>query len=235
MSDSEDEVDYELEDFVIGGHPLSITTIAFMPITTLMANREKNVEISGQKLWCGSLVVINYLLQNPELVAHSTVLELGAGTGVLGMMCNFLGATSVILTDWDSRSIDHMQQDCERNKIPANIVCYNWKTPDLAVLQLPEDVNAKVTIVAGDVMYKRDIISPFMDVVDLVLSKYRNAELLLCHVPRAGVEQAEIVATFTARGFQVECICLNEWREGECLQYTTPDDLDRAALYCVKK
>ena len=68
MEDIED-VDYEPEDFVIGGHPLSITTVAFLPIEQLMLNREANKEISGQKLWCGSLCVIQYLLNNPDILS----------------------------------------------------------------------------------------------------------------------------------------------------------------------
>ncbi len=239
MSDSEDDVEYELEDFIIGTFPLSITTIAFLPIQTLMANHGKDVEISGQKLWCGSLVVINYLMKFPQTILGSQILELGAGTGVLGMMCKFLGADSIVLTDHDEKSIDHMVQDCERNHVHASVVRFDWKQPNLSLLPLSLDANAELTVVAGDVMYKRDIITPFIDVVDLVLCKYVNSRLLVCHVPRAGVEQSEIVAAFEGRGFSVLCVDIELWRPttatSSCLDYAPLEDLDRAALYSITK
>ena len=44
-----------------------------------MLNQSKGVEISGQKLWCGSLAVAQYIHGHHELVRDRTVLELGAG------------------------------------------------------------------------------------------------------------------------------------------------------------
>ncbi len=44
-----EEVDYEPEE-LIASRTFSITTVAYLPIQTLMKNREKNVEISGQAL-----------------------------------------------------------------------------------------------------------------------------------------------------------------------------------------
>ena len=66
---------------------MDITTVAYMPIEQLMANRSVEKEISGQKLWCGSLVVISYMLQNFGKIINpnSIVIELGAGTGALGI------------------------------------------------------------------------------------------------------------------------------------------------------
>lgn len=42
------------------------------------------VIFSGQKIWCGSLGVCEYLMDHSELVLNKIVIELGAGTGLLG-------------------------------------------------------------------------------------------------------------------------------------------------------
>ena len=78
-SDSEGCVEYELEDFVIGPHKFQVTTVALMPIHVLMKNQSAGVEISGQKLWCGSLGVAEYILSNPDYVLDKSIIELGAG------------------------------------------------------------------------------------------------------------------------------------------------------------
>lgn len=51
------------------------------------------------RLWPTALVLARYLCENPSLVAGQRVIELGAGSGAVGLVCAALGATSVTLTD----------------------------------------------------------------------------------------------------------------------------------------
>ncbi len=76
-------------------------------------------EISGQRLWEGSLLLCDYLAKSSccnedvastEGVREATldlggksVLELGAGTGVVGMLAHTLGARPVVMTDGDDK------------------------------------------------------------------------------------------------------------------------------------
>lgn len=50
-------------------------------------------------VWCSSASLISYLAQNSKLVRDKHVLELGAGTGIVGLACAQLGAAGVLLTD----------------------------------------------------------------------------------------------------------------------------------------
>ena len=74
MSDSEDEVEYEVEIFSIREYVFHITTVSFMPIERLLDLQSHGQEISGQKLWCGSLCVMEYLLGFPAFVAGEWVI-----------------------------------------------------------------------------------------------------------------------------------------------------------------
>lgn len=196
------------------------------------------MEISGQKLWCGSLAVIEYLLDNPEFVTGNVVLELGAGTGVLGMLCERLGARHVILTDHDRRSIEHMKQDIVVNNIVHTAVeelnWFNSSQTDMVVTGLRETFpSTKICIVAGDVLYKRAILLPFFQTVARILGP--GDEMLLCHVPRAGIDHDEIVSLGSS--FQIEFTEISPalWRKGACEMYSTPDDYLYGKLYTLSK
>jgi len=250
------EVEYEEETFMVGGYSFAVTTIAYMPIETLMANASKKVEISGQKLWCGSLAVMEYLLGNQEAVAGKVVVELGAGTGVLGMLCKRLGAARVVLTDNDSKSLVHMVTDCEKNAVEAEVLSLDWFFLENIAQRLfgaeakeEEEVEEggrgakRVVIVAGDVLYKRALLEPFMATVVCLLAGPKRGEegededntneMFLCHVPRAGVEHEDVIATAGSVGLSIEPLSCELWRKGSCLEYCPLEDVERAMVYRI--
>jgi len=227
MSDSEDEVEYEPELFKIRQYSLKITTISHMPIQILMKNAGQGIEISGQKLWCGSLGAIEYLLDNNDFCKDKIVIELGAGTGVMGMLCKQIGAKRVLLTDYDEKSINHMNVDCKTNNIDAEIKVCDWFNPNINELQLDENNLHNIRIVAGDVLYKNIVLEPFWNTVKLLFSLNTNIQMLLCHVPRAGVEHDQIKNAAIANGLQIQEIDPLLWRKGSCLEYSPNDDNER--------
>ena len=233
MSDSDEEVEYEPELFVIRQYSLYITTISHMPIQILMKNAGKGIEISGQKLWCGSLGAIEYLLDNTDFCNNKIVIELGAGTGVMGMLCKKIGAKRVLLTDYDDKSINHMNIDCNSNNIDAEVKVCDWFNPNINELLLdPNDLD-NIRIVAGDVLYKSIILEPFWNTVKLLFSLSDKIQMLLCHVPRAGVEHIHVQKAAISNGLSIKEIDPSLWRKGSCLEYSPNDDNERAKLYLI--
>ena len=51
------------------------------------------------RLWPTSFALARFLCENPSLVAGKRIVELGSGSGAVGLVCAALGATSVTLTD----------------------------------------------------------------------------------------------------------------------------------------
>lgn len=237
--DSDDEQEYELESFDLGEFTLTLTTIAYLPITKLMSNRQKNVEISGQKLWCGSLCLLQYLINTNYSFADQQLLELGAGTGLLGMSCNKLGAKRVILTDNDVQSLTHMQVDCERNAICATIKLLDWFCPpeehEVSTFVVFDGASAnthQLLVLAGDVLYMNSLLTPFFTCAKLFLSKVKG-EMLLCHIPRAGVEHANVQSAAQTLGFRISVVDIALWNHGVCLLHCPPEDSSRAQIYTL--
>mgnify|MGYP001165317943 CR=1 FL=1 len=243
MSELQDEIEYELEKFNIGPYTFEVTTIGFIPLEVLSALSERqdgaSKEVSGQKLWCGSLGVIEYLLDQSDFVRGKTVLELGAGTGVLGMLCEKLGASTVVVTDNDKRSLVHMESDVPHNKCHASVRALDW-FEGLDVYAMRDMLGASVEetpdslrIVAGDVLYKRELLEPFMNVAKKLLHFSAKSKMILCHVPRAGIEQQDIMDLAQQNDISITEIDEKLWRKGACTQHSPRDDYDRAMAYIM--
>lgn len=229
----EEEIEYEDEIFNIRDIEFHITTVSYLPITKLMKLHSNNNEISGQKLWCGSLVLIEYLLDNKDFIINNNIIELGSGTGLVGMLCKKLGSNNVILSDYDEKSLNHMRNDIIKNEInEINILKLDWFTFQLNQISnefLYSSLN-NLIIVAGDVLYKHILIQPFFIVIQQLLQIPRS-KMLLCHVPRAGVEQIDVINAANQYGLKITSISSELWKKGVCIEYSIPEDYDRAQLY----
>ena len=231
MSDDEGDVEFEKEEFYIRGIKLNITTISFLPIHKLMQLNQTSTEISGQKLWCGSLVLCEYILDHAaDVVKDKIVIELGAGTGVAGMICYQQGASKVYLSDYDAKSLEHMRVDCEDNGIAADIVSFDYYNPIYETFE--STANTSYTVIAGDVIYKTALIVPFFNSIKQFVTRFR-ARVLLCHIPRAGVNHEHITAEITRQSLRYEVVDGREWCKGVVLQYSPREDYERAQLYII--
>ncbi len=139
------------------------------------------------------------MIESPALVKDKILVELGSGTGVLGMICKRLGAAKVVLTDHDDRSLTHMRHDIVANTIDADIIRFDWFNPDMDGLLTTLSASSPgvcddMIIVAGDVLYKRALLEPFfsttrkvLELASLMPSRFGSSEMILCHIPRAEV------------------------------------------------
>jgi len=242
MSDSEEEVEYEPETFQLHEHTITLTTVAYLPLSVLMNNRTQDKEISGQKLWCGSACLINYLFKHSSFVNNNDVIELGAGTGVAAIIASRLNAKHIIATDHDKLSLDHMNADFPANNAKIDVLKLDWYSPDLIEIEKSiassSERGERVVLLAGDVLYKAVLLTPFFTTVKLLLEKYSNgSELLLCHIPRAGVLQEYVQQAAKEFGLEVEILPREDWDDNSTIfQYCPPEDLQRSQMYrmCIK-
>lgn len=74
---------------------------------------------TGGSLWHASLVLCQYLCDNPQIVASKSVLEVGCGCGLVGLLAKALGAELVVLTDLPQQ-LPVVQQNIELNHPPIS-------------------------------------------------------------------------------------------------------------------
>lgn len=72
---------------------------------------------SGQYLWPAAAAMGQYLVDNWDTLQSSSILELGAGVGLAGLVASKLkGTKRVVLTDYDHGSLQLLNDNKELNK-----------------------------------------------------------------------------------------------------------------------
>ena len=177
-NDSDSELELEEKQFTIGAHTFQVHVVGELPLETLFALESKRDEISGQRAWPGSLLLAAEVAARPALVEDRAVVELGAGAGLCAMVAARCGARRTAATDGDDRCLDLLRRNVAANGLDSTVAvskCF-WGRDAPPVGDL---------VLAGDVLYKRALVEPFLDALEAALAPGGRA--LLCHLPRAGV------------------------------------------------
>jgi predicted nicotinamide N-methyase len=138
--------------------------------------------------WPGGQALARYVLDHPEVVAGRTVLDLGAGSGLVAVAALRAGAARVVASDVDPYSRAAIQVNAELNGVaPVDVVGDLLDgAPDPAV-----DV-----VLAGDVCYDREMtarVLPFLGTAWLAGAAVYLGDPGRRYVPKEGLVE---VATF---------------------------------------
>lgn len=149
---------------------------------------------TGLTTWDGSVVLAKFLeYQSRETHAlelrGARVLELGAGTGLVGLSAALLGAKEVVLTD-----LDYTMENLARNvattlQLAANAqreVTSAVSTRVLDWFNPPKDLGSVDLILASDVVWVEELIAPLVNTMSTLLSHSQaSARVLMAHQTRS--------------------------------------------------
>jgi predicted nicotinamide N-methyase len=96
--------------------------------------------------WAGGQALARYLLDHPEIVAGRTMLDFGAGSGLVAIAAARAGAASVTAADIDPFAAAAIAANAALNGVAIDVV-----TTDLSV----GDTRIWKVVTAGDVCYER--------------------------------------------------------------------------------
>ncbi|CAM9307387.1 unnamed protein product [Chrysoparadoxa australica] len=241
-----DDDEYDVEHVSIGQFPFQLRTLACdsLPLEKLLELEAAKTEISGQRLWEGSLLLGSYLTSadgsKVSCGERKRVLELGCGCGLVGMLCCKLGAPLVHVTDGDERSVslaagNLIANDCKG--AAASLLHFgDWcalerlcNAPARAEEEPPPQLELFDLVLAGDVLYKSELLEPLLSTVKQALAP--GGLFVLCHIPRAGVTHDMVREALKSSGFGYERVQVDP-SEVEA-NNLCKDDAMRASLYLV--
>lgn len=111
--------------------------------------------------WASGQVLASYILANPDLVAGKTVLDFGAGSGIVAIAAALAGAKEAIACDIDPAALDAAAANADLNGVSVTL-CDDWQ-------RRPDNVDL---LVAADVLYdpeNRPLLGTFRQAVPQVL------------------------------------------------------------------
>ena len=175
----------------------------------------------------------------------SRILELGSGTGLLGMVVSKLGNPKcVILTDGDGEAVGLLEKNLSspNNRIDQQTIkakFLRWgedrQMEDFSTwchLSWPDafPIAAEFDhIIAGDVMYKEEL-PPIFFATSFKFLKH-DGVLWLCHIPRANVGHELVVACAEKFGFRFDHVPTSHI----AIENIPIEDIERAKVYRLTK
>lgn len=98
------------------------------------------IDTVGWDVWLGATRhLLEVISRNPCILARQGVLELGAGVGVVGLAAGALGASRVLLTDYDPIAVHLSERNAKANGL-ADVCCaqsFDWCQPEQTPVCLP--------------------------------------------------------------------------------------------------
>lgn len=173
--------------------PLPLDQVGVRPILIKEAqnllSRGNNV---GLRTWEAAQHLAWYLMmERPDLVMRKNILELGAGTGFLSLLCaGELGAKHVLATDGLTHVCESLRANADLNKDndtlhghnPPQVHQLDW-TDRSELDQLLEDAQKESVrydlVIGADITYHPDILRPLAELLKTLSDVYPGLDILI--------------------------------------------------------
>jgi predicted nicotinamide N-methyase len=143
--------------------------------------------------WLGGQALARFLLDHPGLVAGRRVLDLAAGSGLVGIAASLAGAAAVTANDIDPYAIAAVELNAQVNQVAIAVDGRNLLDGD-------HDGGDADLVLAGDVFYSRAMTTAVLAFLDRAAA--RGARVLVGDPGRRDLplDRLKILATYSAAG-----------------------------------
>ncbi|XP_074293851.1 uncharacterized protein LOC141621028 [Silene latifolia] len=105
--------DYQLTTFTFGSQVLELFCLQ---------SASTDFDLTGQLVWPGAVLLNDYLSKHVDELRGLTVLELGSGVGVTGLLCSRF-CSRVVMTDHNDEVIKILKKNIEHHVSTENSTC----------------------------------------------------------------------------------------------------------------
>jgi len=143
---------------------------------------------TGLRTWEAALHLASYLCNTPSArtlyIKDKHILELGAGTGFLSILCSRnLGAAYVTSTDGDEGVVDALKENLFYNSaedsVSAGVMRWGWGIKDSLAEFEAERHGGLDTVIGADVTYDKTVIPALVGTIRGLFERWPVVEVLI--------------------------------------------------------
>ncbi|XP_042480034.1 protein N-lysine methyltransferase METTL21A isoform X2 [Macadamia integrifolia] len=194
---------YQLTTFTFGSQVLELYCLQ---------SASTDFDLTGQLVWPGALLLNSYLSKNSDMIQGCSVIELGSGVGITGVLCS-LFCNEAVLTDHNDEVLKILKKNIELHKsleTPRNCAGLvaeklEWGNPD-HMSQISQKYSGGFDLVLGaDICFQQSSVPPLFDTVEqlLHLKGSKQCKFILAYVSRAKIMDSMVTNEAIRHGMQI--------------------------------
>lgn len=165
-------------------------------LTLLIHQTRSKGSTTGWLVWPVAVDLCNLLIDSPEVVYGKTVLEVGSGTGIVGLVCGILGTRLTIITDMlESLPIcrDNVRENIQAHPSLKNVRVEELLWGDQSHMNRINDGHGAIDVIIGsDVIYHQsdDVLESLVSTI--FQASHSGTKLIIAYEDREGMIQDEV-------------------------------------------
>lgn len=167
---------------------------------------------TGLRTWEAALHLGDYLCSHGAMVSGKRVLELGAGTGYISILCaKHLGALQVIASDGSDDVVNSLPDNFFLNGLQHDAVIsrmdLKWGHAIVGTEESQWNGGRKIDLVVGaDIIYDQTAVVPLVETLGELFSMFPAVSVLMSTVIRNEITFDKFRAVCKSRGYQVQTV-----------------------------
>ncbi|BAF22344.1 protein N-terminal and lysine N-methyltransferase efm7 [Oryza sativa Japonica Group] len=167
-------------------------------------------DLTGQLVWPGAVLMNTYLSEHPETVKDHSIIELGSGVGITGILCSRF-CKEVVLTDHNDEVLEIIKKNIEMQSCSgnANAVLTAEKLEWGNYVHISNIIEKHPSgfdlILGADICFQQSSISCLFDTVERLLRiQASKCRFILAYVSRAKVMDVLVLKEAEKHGMHVK-------------------------------
>ncbi|KAM5584772.1 hypothetical protein ABKV19_004233 [Rosa sericea] len=194
---------YQLTTFTFGSQVLQLLCLQ---------SASTDFDLTGQLVWPGAMLLNDYLSKNAEILQGCTVIELGSGVGITGILCSRF-CSQVVLTDHNEEVLKILNKNIELHASADNPeYCAGLAAEKLEwgnseqISQILQKYSRGFDLILGaDMCFQQSSITSLFDTVEefLRVRKEGKCKFILAYVSRAKTMDSLVISEAARRKMQI--------------------------------
>ncbi|XP_019267250.1 PREDICTED: protein N-lysine methyltransferase METTL21A [Nicotiana attenuata] len=194
---------YQITDFTFGSHVLQLYCLQ---------SASTDFDLTGQLVWPGAELLNDYLTKNANMLQGCSVIELGSGVGITGVLCSRF-CREVVMTDHNEEVLKILNKNIKlQESLDDSICCAELKAEKLEwgnsaqlnhiLQQHPEGFDL---VLGADICFQQANIPLLFDTVEQLFRDrdQSKCKFVLGYVSRTKVMDAMVINEAIRHGLQI--------------------------------